>query len=223
MATESEDVGSICPRWTCLFCRETTSNMKCVLTCHRCSVKCHTVCLYNRGLQNQGESWFCSPQCAALSLSLDELEGKSISVGAATDNLKWNWLSINRESSMLGGVYVALREAFDKDAAQRVVSGIGVYSRFTAAVIIGEHEVLSTAIVRVHREAVEVAYVATRRHVQRRGLARLLMKELERQMMSLGVRYVILHSTFHRFETWKNSFGFQSVSNELLLRLAPIL
>lgn len=94
-----ENVGPICPWYSCLFCRQTTSNMNCVLTCDRCSVRCHTYCLYNIDLQNQWKSWFCSLHCGARSLSL--------------------------------------------------------YSWFTAAVIFGEDEVLSTAIVRVHGEVVE--------------------------------------------------------------------
>lgn len=71
---------------------------------------------------------------------------------------------IDGGSKWLNKASVVLGEAFGIDTAQHVLSSEGVYKRFTVALIISQdqEQVLCTAIVRVHREAVEIAYVATR-------------------------------------------------------------
>ena len=54
----------------------------------------------------------------------------------------------------------------------------------------------------------EVPLVATRMQFRRQGMCRILMDELEKQLIHLGVERMVLPATPYLIDTWTNTFGF---------------
>ncbi|KAL8525773.1 hypothetical protein ACS0TY_015130 [Phlomoides rotata] len=73
-------------------------------------------------------------------------------------------------------------------------------------------ELISTATVRIYGKTVaEVPLVATRFQYRRLGMCRILMNELEKKLMELGVERLVLPAIPSVLNTWKMSFGFSEM------------
>ncbi|KAL1829027.1 hypothetical protein ACET3Z_007439 [Daucus carota] len=73
---------------------------------------------------------------------------------------------------------------------------------------------------RVHGEKVaEIPLVATRSHYRRRGMCHVLMDELEKVLVKLGVERLVLPAIPSMLNTWISSFGFSRMSPSERLEL----
>lgn len=74
-------------------------------------------------------------------------------------------------------------------------------------------ELITVATVRVHGEKVaEVPLVGTRFKYRRLGMCRILMNELEKKLMELGVERLVLPAVPSVLNTWTTSFGFSKMA-----------
>ncbi|KAL2488623.1 increased DNA methylation 1-like [Forsythia ovata] len=70
-------------------------------------------------------------------------------------------------------------------------------------------ELISVATIRIYgKKVAEVPLVATRFQYRRLGMCRILMNELEKKLMELGVERLVLPAVPGVLNTWTTSFGF---------------
>lgn len=73
-------------------------------------------------------------------------------------------------------------------------------------------EVISVATVRIYDKVAEVPLVATRMNHRRLGMCRVLMNELEKLLIELGVERLVLPAVPGVVDTWTNKFGFSKMT-----------
>lgn len=73
-------------------------------------------------------------------------------------------------------------------------------------------EVISVATVRIYDKVAEVPLVATRMKHRRLGMCRVLMNELEKLLIELGVERLVLPAVPGVVDTWTNKFGFSKMT-----------
>ncbi|GKV26223.1 hypothetical protein SLEP1_g35566 [Rubroshorea leprosula] len=74
-------------------------------------------------------------------------------------------------------------------------------------------ELITVATLRVFGEkAAELPLVGTRFKYRRRGMCHILMDELEKKLMELGVERLILPAVSSLLQTWRSSFGFSEMT-----------
>lgn len=73
-------------------------------------------------------------------------------------------------------------------------------------------EVISVATVRIYDKVSEVPLVATRMKHRRLGMCRVLMNELEKLLIELGVERLVLPAVPGVVDTWTNKFGFSKMT-----------
>ncbi|KAK6117019.1 hypothetical protein DH2020_049263 [Rehmannia glutinosa] len=186
--------------------------------------------------------WFCQDTCEQIFRGLHKILGKPVHLGAESLTwtlLKYNKSnSYDHDASddeclveNYGKLNVALsvmHECFEPAKEPRtgrdLVEDV-IFSRwselnrlnfrgFYTVVLEKNEELISAATVRIHGKRVaEVPLVATRSHYRRLGMCRILMNELEKKLMELGVESLVLPAVPSVLNTWTSSFGF-SVMNE---------
>ncbi|KAG2391568.1 Increased DNA methylation 1 [Vigna angularis] len=188
------------------------------------------------------ENWFCGKECEQIYAGLQSLLGKPLIVGPnnLTWTLeKFN----NSESSAAGSslndllaekyskLSVALsvmHECFDPlknpFTGRDIIDDVIFNSRselnrlnfqgFYSVLLEQNEELISVATIRVFGQKVaEVPLVGTRIQYRRLGMCRILMNELEKNLMHLGVERLVLPAVPTVLETWTKSFGFAQMSN----------
>ncbi|KAI3453866.1 hypothetical protein Pfo_010529 [Paulownia fortunei] len=211
-----------------------------VLTCGQCEHRYHVECLRNKGIIDcfpEGY-WFCQDTCEQIFCGLQKILGKSVPVG--TENLTWTLVKYMNDHdasddeclvenySKLNVALGVMHECFEpvkEPSTRRDLVEDVIFSRwselnrlnfqgFYTVLLEKNDELISTATVRIYGKRVaEVPLVATRFQYRRLGMCRILMNELEKKLMELGVERLVLPAVPSVLNTWTTSFGF-SVMNE---------
>ncbi|KAB1225748.1 hypothetical protein CJ030_MR1G029250 [Morella rubra] len=210
-------------------------------TCNQCEHKYHIGCLRNRGedrLQTcPEEKWFCCKKCAQILLGLQKILGKPLPVGE--DNLTWKLLkpmtpdthdveALSENHSKLNVALEVMHECFEpikesrtqRDLVEDVIFTRGSelkrlnFRGFYTVLLERDDEIIAVATVRIHGEKVaEIPLIATRVRYRRRGMCRILMNELEKMLMELEVKRLVLPAIPSVLNTWTTSFGFTKMTD----------
>ncbi|XVE59433.1 hypothetical protein DITRI_Ditri05aG0046300 [Diplodiscus trichospermus] len=186
------------------------------------------------------ENWFCSKKCEKIFLGLHELLGSPIPVGtdSLTWTLVKSMQSDTRDLdasdneamvenySKLSIALAVMHECFEPVKEPRtggdLVADI-IFSRSSElnrlnfrgfyTILLEKHdELITVANVRVHGEKVaEIPLIGTRFQYRRLGMCRILMNELEKKLMELGVQRLILPAVPTVLHTWTAAFGFSKM------------
>ncbi|XP_042501436.1 uncharacterized protein LOC122079227 [Macadamia integrifolia] len=93
------------------------------------------------------------------------------------------------------------------------------FQGFYTMVLQRKDELISVATVRIHNEKVaEVPLIATRFEYRSEGMCRLLMNELEKKLVELGVERLVLPAASKLLNTWTNAFGFSKMTESERLK-----
>ncbi|KAF7816117.1 Increased DNA methylation 1 [Senna tora] len=88
------------------------------------------------------------------------------------------------------------------------------FQGFYTVLLEKNEELISVATVRVYGDKVaEIPLVGTRFQYRRLGMCRVLMDELEKRLMELGVERLVLPAVPSVLETWTTSFGFAKMTS----------
>ncbi|KAK7300928.1 hypothetical protein RJT34_11781 [Clitoria ternatea] len=88
------------------------------------------------------------------------------------------------------------------------------FQGFYTVLLERNEEMISAATIRIFGQKIaEVPLVGTRLQYRRLGMCRILMDELEKKLMQLGVERLVLPAVPGVLETWTNSFGFSEMTN----------
>lgn len=188
-------------------------------------------------------NWFCSIKCKKISLGLHKLLGKPVSVGndnvtwtllkyikydpddrfgCDIEALTENYSKLNVALSVMHECFEPLKEpGTRRDLVEDVIFGRWSelhrlnFRGFYTVLLERDDELISAATVRVHGEKVaEVPLVGTRFKYRRLGMCRVLMNELEKKLLELGVERLVLPAVPNVLKTWTTSFGFAKMTNE---------
>ncbi|XP_045800199.1 increased DNA methylation 1-like [Trifolium pratense] len=190
------------------------------------------------------KTWFCSVVCGNMFLCLKKLLGKSITIAdnitwtllkndASSDydydggKFTSNDFSLNKRklNAALGVLYESFNPSIDAFSGRELIKDV-VFSRdskhnrlnfrgFYNVILEKKGAVASVATIRIYGPKVaEIVFVATKEQYRKQGLCRLLMDELEKQLIRLGVGSFVLHSSEHAINTWTKSFGFNRMSGK---------
>ncbi|GKV20068.1 hypothetical protein SLEP1_g30240 [Rubroshorea leprosula] len=205
--------------------------------CDQCELKFHIDCV--RNYQPGGDKWFCSSNCEYILSGLQKLIGKPIQLGE--DNVTWTLVKSMENSdsqdaeakaenhSKLSIALDVMHECFEpsKDAftGRDLVEDV-IFSResglkrlnfrgFYTVLLENNDELVCAATLRVFGEKVaEMPLVGTRFKFRRLGMCRILMNELEKQLMELGVERLVLPAVPGVVDTWVNNFGFSKMTDQ---------
>ncbi|KAL5748109.1 hypothetical protein ACOSQ2_025406 [Xanthoceras sorbifolium] len=232
-----------CPSCCCGICGiEFRGGVENVLICYQCEHKYHGACMSERGAHISGthskENWFCSKKCQEIFLGLQKLVGKPIPIGV--NNLTWTLLkSMQLDSRKLHASDIdalsklnislsVMHECFEpvnephtgRDIVEDVIYCRGSdlnrlnFRGFYTVLLERDEELVTVATVRVFGEkAAEVPLVGTRFQYRRLGMCRILMNELEKKLMELGVQRLMLPAIPSVLNTWTTSFGFSRMTH----------
>ncbi|KAB2021086.1 hypothetical protein ES319_D07G115400v1 [Gossypium barbadense] len=182
------------------------------------------------------ENWFCCKKCEEIFLVLHELLGRPIPVG--TDNLTWTLIksmpsnthdeasdneamveNYSKLSIALDVMHECFKPIKELRTGRDLVADI-IFSRssehnrlnfqgFYTILLERQDELITVANVRVHGEKVaEIPLIGTRFQYRQLGMCRILMDELEKKLIELGVQRLMLPAVPDVLPTWTGSFGF---------------
>uniref|UniRef100_A0A2N9HPP2 N-acetyltransferase domain-containing protein n=1 Tax=Fagus sylvatica TaxID=28930 RepID=A0A2N9HPP2_FAGSY len=201
----------------------------------------HVGCVRNRDADklkiSPEENWFCCKKCEQISLGLHEILGKPIPLGM--DNLTWTLLkpmtSDSQDIEDFTEIYSKLNIALDvmhecfepvkesrtrRDLVEDVIFSRGSelnrlnFRGFYTVLLERNDEMITVATVRIHGEkAAEIPLIGTRFPYRRLGMCRILMNELEKKLMELGVERLILPAVPSVLNTWTTSFLFTKMTD----------
>ncbi|CAI8588460.1 unnamed protein product [Vicia faba] len=187
------------------------------------------------------KDWFCSLVCGNIFLDLMKLLGKPIEVADnITWTLEKNVSSVinddgqdfssnkfsqkkSKLNAALGLLYASFNPIIDVLSGRDLIKDL-IFSResknkrlnfsgFFTVILKKNCEVISVATIRIYGQNVaEIVFVATKKRYRGRGMCRLLLNELEKQLVALGVGSLILHSSEDAINTWTKSFGFVRIT-----------
>lgn len=214
----------------------------CFLSCDQCELNYHIGCLRNKGVvklkrKDPKDSWFCCNKCEDIFIGLQNMLGKSVVVGP--DNLTWTLCKFMKSDSCdveaptgkhrkLGRAVEVIHECFEpatetytgRDIAEDVVFSRECnlnrlnFRGFYTVLLERNDELITVANVRVFGDKVaEIPLVGTRFLFRRLGMCKILMDELEKQLMKLGVERLVLPAVPSMLDTWINGFGFSKLTD----------
>ncbi|XP_071716162.1 uncharacterized protein [Rutidosis leptorrhynchoides] len=94
------------------------------------------------------------------------------------------------------------------------------FKGFYTVLLEKDDELISVAAVRVYGEKVaELPFVGTRVQYRRRGMCHVLLNELEKKFVELGVERLVLPAASSVLRTWTTSFGFSIMTESEKLNL----
>ncbi|XP_057430302.1 uncharacterized protein LOC130723321 isoform X2 [Lotus japonicus] len=188
------------------------------------------------------ENWFCGEDCEKIYAGLNELLGVPVSVGADnltwtlmkfTDSesfdlgstkgefLAESFSKLNVALSLMHECFEPMKEPFSsRDIMENVIFSRRSelhrlnFQGFYIVLLERNDEMISVATIRVYGDKVaEVPLVGTRFQYRRHGMCRILMNELEKKLMQLGVERLVLPAVPGVLGTWTGSFGFVEMTN----------
>ncbi|CAH9073269.1 unnamed protein product [Cuscuta europaea] len=209
------------------------------LCCYQCQfqyhVRCHkSRCLIDLDIPPQGK-WFCNYKCQHIFAGLDQQLGKPIAVDS--DNLKWTLLNSGDDENhkKLRAALDVMHECFEPVREHLTQSDLledVIFSRrsvlrrinfqgFYTAILERNNEIVTVATIRVHGEKVaEIPFVATLSKYRGLGMCRIVMNQLEKKLLELGVQRLVLQAISGALETWTGSFGFSLMMEEDRLKFS---
>ncbi|KAL1185724.1 hypothetical protein V6Z11_A01G132300 [Gossypium hirsutum] len=230
---EVPDGNWFCPSCCCGICGIGYLREKSFRTCHQCELKFHIDCLSLKSYENM--VLLCSQKCKKVFYGLQKLTGKPIPVG---NNVTWTLLkSDHHGAENYSKSRVALKvmhECFEptkNDETGRDVVEDVVFSRvsklkrlnfkgFYRVIVEEKEDAVSVATLRVYGNWVaEMPLVATSFRHRRRGLCRLLVDQVEKNLVKLGVEKLILPALPTTVDTWVKCFGFTRMEKDEILHL----
>ncbi|KAI4305297.1 hypothetical protein L6164_028670 [Bauhinia variegata] len=189
------------------------------------------------------KKWFCGKKCEKIYAGLQKLVGKPVFVQEKNTIkwtlMRWD----NPSSHQLGSnnnyfvaesyckIHLALSlmhecfETLKEPKTKRDVIEDILFSRwnelkrlnflgFYSVLLERDDELISVATLRVHGEKVaEMPLIGTRVQYRRRGMCRILMDELEKMLIQLGVERLVLPSAHVTLDTWTKNFGFSKMTS----------
>ncbi|KAE8716292.1 PHD finger transcription factor [Hibiscus syriacus] len=192
--------------------------------------------------QTGKNNWFCSHSCESIFSGLQNLMGKPISLGNnltwtllktdACSNRYTYGYSLDSSAEIHGKLNVALdvmHECFEpssdvytgREIVQDVIFSKGSklkrlnFKGFYTMIMEENDEMVTVATVRVHGETVaELPLVATRFSHRHRGMCRVLIDELEKNLAKLGVQRLILPAVAGVVDMWVTNFGFSRMTGD---------
>ncbi|KAL4273150.1 hypothetical protein GQ457_13G009220 [Hibiscus cannabinus] len=229
-----------CPSCCCGICGIGYFKDKSFLTCHQCELKFHVECLNSKkpsGMKTEKNSvLLCSQSCERIFYDLKKLTGKPILVG---NNLTWTLLksdhpvrgtgSSAKDQSKLRVALKVMHECFEpnksvetgRDLVEDVIfSRVSKLKRlnfrgFYTVILEENDKIVSAATLRVYDNKVaEMPLVATKFKHRRQGMCRVLVDELEKTLVKLGVEKLILPAVPTTVETWTNKFKFSCMPDD---------
>ncbi|OIW09535.1 hypothetical protein TanjilG_30854 [Lupinus angustifolius] len=215
--------------------------LTCIQCEHKYHVRClrnRDLCKSRSDLEN----WFCGKDCEKIYAALHKLLGEPVSVGVgnltwtlvksitsescdldSTENepLAENFSKLKVALSVMHECFEPLKEPFSsRDLMEDVIFSRWSklnrlnFKGFYNVLLERNDELISVATVRVHgRKVAEVPLVGTRLQYRRHGMCRILMNELEKRLVQLGVERLVLPAVPSVLETWTGSFGFVKMTN----------
>ncbi|TKY56488.1 Increased DNA methylation 1 [Spatholobus suberectus] len=183
------------------------------------------------------ENWLCGKECEQIYAGLQSLLGKPVTVGVnnltwtlvkfinseisdvgntKNDLLAENYSKLSVALSVMHECFEPLKNPFtNRDIIDDVIFNTRSelnrlnFQGFYTVLLERNEELISVATIRVFGQKVaEVPLVGTRLQYRRLGMCRILMNELEKKLMQLGVERLVLPAVPGVLETWTNSFGF---------------
>ncbi|XP_024012134.1 uncharacterized protein LOC18016545 isoform X2 [Eutrema salsugineum] len=188
-----------------------------------------------------GEKWFCSKDCKEIYVNLGELIGKPREVGVEknltwrllhsleldTDGTKASKIEAVAENHCKLSVALdVMHELFEPvkrahgggDLVEEVIfSRWSKYKRlnfsgFYTVLLERNDELVTVATVRIFgKKVAEMPFIGTRFQHRQLGMCRVLMNELEKVLIGLGVERLVLPAVPCVLNTWTNSFGFTNM------------
>ncbi|KAL2317482.1 hypothetical protein Fmac_031358 [Flemingia macrophylla] len=188
------------------------------------------------------ENWLCGKECEQIYAGLQSLLGKPFVVGVNNltwtlvkfidsqsfdaDNIKNDLLAEKYSKfsvalSVMHECFEPLKNPFsNRDVIDDVIFNTRSelnrlnFQGFYTILLERNEELISVATIRVFgRKVAEIPLVGTRLQYRRLGMCRILMNELEKKLMQLGVERLVLPAVTDVLETWTNSFGFAEMTN----------
>lgn len=185
--------------------------------------------------------WFCSDRCEHVFSSLHELIGKPFSISENNLNwrllksLESDHQDVSNSTDgkflkelqrKLHGAVEVMHECFEpakepltgRDLIEDVIFNRRSelkhlnYVGFYTVVLEKKRKIISAATVRVYEKVAEIPFVATMFKYRRNGMCRLLMAELEKQLIALGVERLVLPSAPSVLNAWTTKFGFSKMT-----------
>ncbi|KAK3003813.1 hypothetical protein RJ639_018957, partial [Escallonia herrerae] len=185
-------------------------------------------------------NWFCNKSCKQIYLGLSKLLGKPISVGfdnltwtllkhiksngcehyaSDIEDMTENYSKLNVALGVMHECFEPVKEPRTRrDLVEDVIFGSWSelnrlnFQGFYTVLLERNDELISVATVRVYGDKVaEVPLVGTRFQYRRLGMCRVLMNELEKKLMELGVERLVLPAIPSVLHTWTTSFGFSKM------------
>ncbi|TKY47169.1 Increased DNA methylation 1 [Spatholobus suberectus] len=187
-------------------------------------------------------NWFCGKDCEKIYEGLHKLLGKPVSVGVDNltwtlekfinpgscdlDSIKSELLAesyskLNLALLVMHECFEPLKESFSsRDLVEDVIFSRWSelnrlnFQGFYTVLLERNEELISVATVRIYgKKVAEVPLIGTRLQYRRHGMCRILMNELEKKLMQLGVERLVLPAVPSVLETWTGSFGFAKMTN----------
>ncbi|GAB4832152.1 hypothetical protein Ancab_006169 [Ancistrocladus abbreviatus] len=187
------------------------------------------------------DAWFCCKMCEKICCGLQMLLGKRIPVGPDNltwtlikhiqhetgDLNQINSEVVADNYSKLSLALEVIHECFEpvkeprtrRDLVEDVIFSRGSelnrlnFRGFYTVILEKNDELITVATIRVYGEKVaEVPLVGTRFQYRRLGMCRVLMSELEKRLVALGVERLILPAVPSVLNTWTTAFGFSQMT-----------
>ncbi|CAO2836877.1 unnamed protein product [Amaranthus hypochondriacus] len=236
---------SFCPSCKCGLCGSDYSDNGDQLftqVCYQCSRKYHVACLNEAGTSvsdNCFSDKFCSRSCFEICARLHKL--LQISNPTSREGFTWtitrsrrNDCNVHNERFhtliQVSQVLNAFHECFEpiiephtgRDLVADIVYNSGSKFRrldfhgFYVIALVHNEEPVCVATIRIHGQKVaEMPLVATRFKYRRKGMCRLLVDELEKMLVEMGVERLVLPAIAQLSNTWVSSFGFTDMPSLL--------
>ncbi|XP_058755893.1 uncharacterized protein LOC131629107 isoform X1 [Vicia villosa] len=214
--------------------------LKCIQCEHKYHVAC-LISRDTSQSRSYVESQFCGKDCETLYEGLQRMLREPVSVGVDdltwtlvkyidsescdTDSGKSGLLA--ESYSKLNVALSVMHECFEPQkepsSGRDLVEDV-IFSRwselnrmnfqgFYTVLLEKDEELVSVAIIRVFGDKVaEVPLVGTRFQYRRQGMCHILMDELEKKLMQLGVKQLVLPALPSVVDTWTGPFGFSKMT-----------
>ncbi|XP_022765951.1 increased DNA methylation 1-like [Durio zibethinus] len=190
-----------------------------------------------------GKDWVCSYSCGNIFSGLRKLTGKPIPMqnnltwtllkseacsDSDTDHAHGLEASVENHSKLSVALDV-MHECFEpsedvytgRDLVEDVIFSRGSklkrlnFKGFYTVILEENDDLVAVATVRVYGDKVaEMSLVATRFRNRRRGMCRVLVDELEKNLVKFGVEKLILPAVPSTVDTWTKNFGFSRMTDD---------
>ncbi|GAB2277300.1 hypothetical protein Dimus_012008 [Dionaea muscipula] len=237
-----------CPCCICGFCglRNPVGDEVFTEICYQCGNQYHVDCLNKAGLLFSDDNLankFCSQSCFEIYARLHEL--LQTSNPTSVEGLTWTLTRSRRNdcnifhervhprvqlSQVLNAFHECFQPIIEPHTGRDLVADV-VYNSwskfrrldfhgFYLMALLKDEEVTCAATVRIHGlEVAEMPLIATPFKYRRKGMCRLLVHELEKMLIEMGVARLVLPATSQLSETWVSSFDFKEMPTDLMQEL----